>query len=75
MPGNIHQISYNTRALLGGETWDDYEDPHRVLTVILAGLKNAGFRRKEALQFFQSRLKSRRLWNLKGSFPHHALTI
>ena len=53
MPGNIHRISYNTRALLGGETWDIYEDPHRVLTAILAGLKNAGYRRNEALQFLR----------------------
>jgi len=53
MPGNIHRISYNTRALLGGKTWDDYEDPHRVLAAILAGLKNAGFRRNEALQFLR----------------------
>ena len=53
MPGNIHRISYNTRALLGGKTWDVYEDPHRVLTAILAGLKNAGFRRNDALQFLR----------------------
>jgi hypothetical protein len=38
MPGNIHQISYNTRALLRGETWDIYQDPHRVLTAVLAGV-------------------------------------
>ena len=53
MPGNIRQISFNTRELLDGETWERYDDAHRVLAAILTGLRNAGFRRNEALIFLR----------------------
>jgi len=53
MSGNIRQISFNTRELLNGETWEKYDDAHRVLAAILTGLRNAGFRRNEALHFLR----------------------
>ena len=53
MSGNIRQISFNTRELLDGETWERYDDAHRVLAAILTGLRNAGFRRNEALHFLR----------------------
>lgn len=43
-----YDISRNTRALLGGENWDKYGEPHQVLTAILMGLRNAGFDRLQA---------------------------